>query len=118
MLEGFILPCQEISAEMLDTTDEMLQMTDFEHLKALNAVKLTNNYIAENHGDLSMFATLFFGVLNSHNGLLSYILSYINGGHEPVVIINRFLSLPSRSTATSSTLGQGTLIEPGIAALR
>ncbi|MDH3329709.1 MAG: SpoIIE family protein phosphatase [Desulfobulbaceae bacterium] len=84
MLEGFVLPSQEISGEMLDTTDEMLQLTDFGHLETLNAVKLTNNYIAMNHGDLSMFATLFFGVLNPENGLLSYV----NGGHEPVVIIS------------------------------
>ncbi|MDH3327658.1 MAG: SpoIIE family protein phosphatase [Desulfobulbaceae bacterium] len=82
MLEGFVLPSQEISAEMLDTTDKMLEMTNFEHLKMLNAIKLTNNYIALNHGDLSMFATVFFGVLNPENGLLSYV----NGGHEPVVI--------------------------------
>jgi serine phosphatase RsbU (regulator of sigma subunit) len=84
MLEGFVLPSQEISAEMLDTTDEMLVMTSFEHLKTLNAIKLTNNYIALNHGDLSMFATVFFGVLNPENGLLSYI----NGGHEPLIIIS------------------------------
>lgn len=94
MLEGFVLPSQEISAEMLDTTDEMLALSNFEHLKTLNAIKLTNNYIALNHGDLSMFATIFFGVLNPENGLLSYV----NGGHEPVVIIsphggvNRYLS--------------------------
>ena len=84
MLEGFVLPSQEISAEMLDTTDEMLTMTNFEHLKTLNAIKLTNSYIALNHGDLSMFATIFFGVLNPDNGLLSYV----NGGHEPVAIIS------------------------------
>jgi serine phosphatase RsbU (regulator of sigma subunit) len=77
MLEGFVLPSQEISGEMLDTTDEMLQMTEFEHLKTLNAIKLTNNYIAVNHGDLSMFATLFFGVLNPNNGLLMPDVDYI-----------------------------------------
>lgn len=84
MLEGYVLPSQEISAEMLETDHALLEMTDFEHLKTLNAVKLTNNYIALNHGDLSMFATIFFCVLNPENGLLSYI----NGGHEPVVVIS------------------------------
>ncbi len=57
---------------------------EFEHKKFLNAVDLTNNYIAKNHGDEGMFATLFMGVL----ALESHTLSYINGGHEPLLIIN------------------------------
>ncbi len=56
----------------------------FEALDALDAVKLTNDYIAQNHGDLGMFATLFFGVLEPETG----VLYYINGGHEPLFIIN------------------------------
>lgn len=48
-----------------------------------NGVVLTNNYIANNHSQSMMFATLFFGVLDPATGLLSYI----NGGHEPPVII-------------------------------
>ena len=53
------------------------------YLNALRAVGLSNNYIAQSHGDLAMFATLFFGVLDPANG----ILTYINGGHEPLYII-------------------------------
>jgi len=48
-----------------------------------NGVVLTNNYIANNHGESGMFATLFFGVLDPSTGRLAYI----NGGHEPPVII-------------------------------
>jgi sigma-B regulation protein RsbU (phosphoserine phosphatase) len=48
-----------------------------------NAVNLTNNYIANNHSRINMFATLFFGVLNPATGLLHYI----NAGHESPVII-------------------------------
>lgn len=48
------------------------------------AVSLTNNYIANVHGDTSMFATLFFGMLDPSTGKLSYI----NAGHEPPLIIN------------------------------
>lgn len=44
-----------------------------------NAVLLTNNYIVENHLDLNMFATLFFGLLDPSNGQLAYI----NAGHNP-----------------------------------
>lgn len=50
----------------------------------LNAVRLTNDYIATEHGDMAMFATLFFGVIDISNGNLSYI----NAGHEPVFILN------------------------------
>lgn len=47
------------------------------------AVVLTNNYIANNHGQTSMFATLFFGVLDPASGSLTYI----NGGHEPPMLV-------------------------------
>ena len=47
------------------------------------AMSLTNNYIAETHGESGMFATLFFGILNPRDGKLAYI----NGGHEPPLIV-------------------------------
>jgi len=50
----------------------------------LRAVPFTNDYIAQTHGDESMFATLFFGVLNPDTGKLYYI----NGGHEPLYLVN------------------------------
>jgi sigma-B regulation protein RsbU (phosphoserine phosphatase) len=55
-----------------------------DQLNALNAVKLTNDYIAHEHGKEGMFATLFFGVINPANG----IMAYINAGHEPVFVVN------------------------------
>jgi sigma-B regulation protein RsbU (phosphoserine phosphatase) len=41
--------------------------------------------MAEVHGEDSMFATLFFGVLDPQNGEMTYV----NGGHEPVIIVNQ-----------------------------
>jgi phosphoserine phosphatase RsbU/P len=58
---------------------------NLDHVNALNAVRLTNDYVAENHSNLNMFATLFFGVLDSTTGTLTYV----NGGHEPLVILNK-----------------------------
>lgn len=48
------------------------------------SVVTTNNYITEHHLDLNMFATLFFGMVDPHDGTLVYI----NGGHCPPIIID------------------------------
>ena len=53
---------------------------DQKPLACLQAVSLTNEYIARIHGDEGMFATVFFGVLDPVSGRLSYV----NGGHEPL----------------------------------
>ena len=57
--------------------------TNLAHLNALQAVEQTNNYVATNHWKMSMFATLFFGVLEPETGLMTYI----NGGHETLYVI-------------------------------
>ena len=49
-------------------------------IACLQAVSLTNEYIARIHGDEGMFATIFFGVLDPSSGKLTYV----NGGHEPL----------------------------------
>jgi len=51
----------------------------------LEVVRLTNSYLVRHHGDEGMFATLFFGVLDSASGQLVYI----NGGHEPLYVIGK-----------------------------
>ncbi|HSL45248.1 MAG TPA: SpoIIE family protein phosphatase [Anaerolineales bacterium] len=49
-----------------------------------NAVDLTNNYIATNHSNSNMFATVFFGLLDPENGELLYI----NAGHESAFVFS------------------------------
>jgi serine phosphatase RsbU (regulator of sigma subunit) len=48
-----------------------------------NAISLTNNYIAETHGNTGMFATVFFAILDPRTGALNYA----NCGHPPPLII-------------------------------
>jgi serine phosphatase RsbU (regulator of sigma subunit) len=88
------------------------------HLDALKAVGLTNNYIALNHGELAMFATLFFGVLDPSTGLLSYI----SGGHEPILIVDSSGGVRERLNPTGPAVGitpdtefkiEQTRLEPG-----
>jgi serine phosphatase RsbU (regulator of sigma subunit) len=88
------------------------------HLDALKAVWLTNNYIAQNHGDLAMFATLFFGVLDPSTGLLSYI----SGGHEPLLIVDSSGGVREHLNPTGPAVGitpdtefkiEQTRLEPG-----
>jgi serine phosphatase RsbU (regulator of sigma subunit) len=78
------MSCQYVDAAQNDKMlTSHIQKHDPAYLNALRAVRLSNNYIAQSHGDLAMFATLFFGVLDPANG----VLTYINGGHEPLFII-------------------------------
>jgi sigma-B regulation protein RsbU (phosphoserine phosphatase) len=61
------------------------QPSNADRVRMLQAVSLTNDYISVEHGQESMFATLFFGVLNPVTGEFHYI----NGGHEPPFIIGQ-----------------------------
>jgi sigma-B regulation protein RsbU (phosphoserine phosphatase) len=72
----------------------------------LQAVSLTNDYIALEHGHENMFATLFFGILDPITGHLSYI----NGGHESLYIIG-----PSGIKETLGAAGPAIGIMPGVA---
>ena len=63
---------------------DLADVTYADESNALNAVSLTNEYIAHEHGDEGMFATLFFGIIDPLTGSLSYV----NGGHEPLIILS------------------------------
>jgi sigma-B regulation protein RsbU (phosphoserine phosphatase) len=56
----------------------------YEASDAVRSVALTNDYLTREHGEMSMFATVFFAVLDPENGEMIYI----NGGHETVFIID------------------------------
>jgi len=104
-LDGSPLSCSDTlrdePARLADSS-----FLDPTHITALKAVKLTNNYIALNHGDLSMFATLVFGILDPDSGSLSYI----NGGHEPLLIVGPDGGVKDRLSHTGPAVG----IEPEI----
>jgi sigma-B regulation protein RsbU (phosphoserine phosphatase) len=85
---------------------------------ALLAVKLTNDYIADNHGDMNMFATLFFGILDPTTGELTYV----NGGHDPPAIVGPDGVVKARLLPTGPAVGmlpdmdfdiQQVTLEPG-----
>jgi sigma-B regulation protein RsbU (phosphoserine phosphatase) len=82
-----------------------------------NAIELTNNYVANTHGRTSMFATLFFGVLDPSDGTLLYV----NGGHEYPLLVNS-AGVKEELAATGPLVGlfaatrfeiRSTCIEPG-----
>jgi phosphoserine phosphatase RsbU/P len=71
------------------------------HIKALEAVSLTNDYVSKHHGELGMFATLFFGVLDPTTGLLSYI----NGGHESLFVLSPSGGIKENLNSTGPAVG-------------
>jgi sigma-B regulation protein RsbU (phosphoserine phosphatase) len=46
------------------------------------AVTITNDYIARNHGDANMFATMLIAIVDTADGAVTYV----NAGHEPPAI--------------------------------
>ncbi len=85
---------------------------------ALLAAELTNTYICENHGDMNMFATLFFGVLDPATGTLTYV----NGGHDSPIIIDSTGHIKTRLHPTGPAIGvipnadfdiEQTILNPG-----
>ena len=104
-LDGLPLTCRDA---LLDDMNDYANnpSVDPTHITALKAINLTNDYIALNHGDLAMFATLFFGVLDPESGSLSYI----SGGHEPIFIIGPGGAIKERLATTGPAVG----IEPKI----
>ncbi|MDX2272336.1 MAG: SpoIIE family protein phosphatase [Cyanobacteriota bacterium] len=72
----------------------------------VNAMTLTNDYIANTHSRSNMFATIFFGILDPATG----IIFYINGGHEPLFHISASGEIKERLNATGPALG----VLPGV----
>jgi serine phosphatase RsbU (regulator of sigma subunit) len=104
-LNGLSLTCSDAIDDEAEQAKENPTIDPI-HFKALKAVQLTNKYIALNHGELAMFATLFFGILDPDTGRLSYI----NGGHEPLYIVNSGGGVKAQLAATGPSVG----IEPQI----
>lgn len=67
----------------------------------MNIITNTNNFIAEYHGKSNMFATLFFGILDPESGTLHYV----NGGHEPPILLNKNGKVTRRLMPTGPAVG-------------
>jgi phosphoserine phosphatase RsbU/P len=65
-----------------------------------NVLTLTNNYIAQTHGSANMFATIFFAILETQSGQLTYS----NAGHEAPLLI-RHDGLCEELTPTGPAVG-------------
>ncbi|QES51097.1 hypothetical protein DEJ50_27925 [Streptomyces venezuelae] len=67
----------------------------------LNAVTATNGYLTRNHLRQGYFATLFFGVLDPLTGSLVYI----NGGHNPPLLLSADGGRPVALEVTGPAVG-------------
>jgi len=76
------------------------QMLDCIEL-GLEPIGLTNNYIAQIHSKMNMFVTLFFGILDPESG----VVTYINAGHNPPVLLDSTGRVKERLTLTGPAVG-------------
>ena len=78
-----------------DTSKRKLRLPRTGTQALQNAITLTNDYIAQTHYRTSMFATMFFGVLDPATGNMIYI----NAGHEaPIVCCSEGIKMHLGST--------------------
>lgn len=81
---------------------DMKALSPMERLR--NSILFTNNYIADTHGDTSMFATIFICIFNPQNNTLTYM----NCGHEFPFLVkseNSVIALPTTGPAVGLFLG-------------
>lgn len=67
----------------------------------VRCVGAASDFLAETHGELGMFATLFFGVLEPATGELHYV----SAGHEPALLLDHDGQIRDRLLATGPPLG-------------
>jgi serine phosphatase RsbU (regulator of sigma subunit) len=96
-----MLETSQISARKLRDMSARRIMPSVGMISLENAVKLTNNYVAHNHAEMSMFATTFFGVLDPRTGSILYI----NGGHCPPMILDANGNIKERLQPTGPAVG-------------
>ncbi len=65
------------------------------------AITLTNDYVINNHPLLGMFATMFIGMLDPSSGSVLYI----NGGHNPPVLLDAAGAPKERLKGTGPAVG-------------
>jgi sigma-B regulation protein RsbU (phosphoserine phosphatase) len=69
-------------------------------LTALSTVELTNDYVAQTHAQACMFASLFFGVLDTTTGALTYV----NAGHDAPIVVGT-AAVKARLAPTGPVVG-------------
>ena len=79
-----------------------------------NAIVLTNDYVAINHGESNMFATMFFGMIDPTSGTLTYV----NGGHNPPMLIAPDGRIKEQLTLTGPAVGMMPEMDFGLSQTR
>jgi sigma-B regulation protein RsbU (phosphoserine phosphatase) len=96
----FANQCCEETLSLLNTQRIDAAAASKMQLSALKSIEITNDYLAREHAEEGMFATVFFGVVDPMTGTLAYI----NAGHLPVYILEEHVE-PLGLTSTAPAIG-------------
>ncbi len=112
---------QNLSLRWVDTdTDDWLSSIGRNTLPSTgtmaltSALEITNDYMLENHAEMSYFATIFFGSLDPATGTLAYA----NCGHLPAILVNEQGSVEARLNPTGPAVGMFPNVEFGLEQVR
>ncbi len=87
------------TSDQLTAGQDAKNFTPAERL--LHSISLTNNYLIETHESACMFATVFIGILNPKSG----IITYINCGNDPALIIRKDGTIRAELPPTGAAVG-------------
>jgi serine phosphatase RsbU (regulator of sigma subunit) len=84
-----------------DILKTMAKESSVEPMNPMCALNMTNDYLIEVHGNMNMFVTMFFGMIDTETNEIAYI----NAGHEAPIIISGTHKVIGKLDATGPAVG-------------
>jgi phosphoserine phosphatase RsbU/P len=94
--------CVKCTPDMItEFLKKIARESSVEPMNPMCALNMTNDYLIEVHGNMNMFVTMFFGMIDTETNEITYI----NAGHEAPLIISGANKVIGKLDATGPAVG-------------